>query len=161
MKREIRLYNIIFPVWMLWMFPPAWLVVLPGNLLFDGLVLLLSLTALGCAGKRSRMRALLLPFWGCGFLADFAGMAWMYLGLFLSGLSGGWTPYRPFAHPAAFAWTLSAVALSGVCIYFLDRTVLKGELAPPPLRQRRIIALAMAVFTAPWTFLLPSSWIYF
>lgn len=138
MKRGIRLYNMIFPVWMLWLFPPAWLVILPGNLLLDGLVLLLSLAALGCAEKRSRMRSLLLPFWLCGFLADFAGLVWMYLGVFLSKLSGG--------------WTLSAVALSGVCIYFLDRAVLKGELAPPPQREQRIIALSMAVATAPWTF---------
>lgn len=152
MKREIRLYNMIFPVWMLWLFPPAWLVILPGNLLLDGLVLLLSLAALGCADKKSRLRSLLLPFWLCGFLADFVGMAWMYLGLFLSGLSGGWTPYLPFAHPAAFAWTLSAVVLSGVCIYLLDRAVLKGEPAPPLQREQRIIALAMAVVTAPWTF---------
>lgn len=152
MKREIKLYNIIFPIWMLWMFPLAWLVVLPGNLLFDGLVLFLSLTALGRADKKSQMRSLLLPFWGCGFLADFVGTAWMYLGLFISELSGGWTPYLPFAHPAAFAWTLGAVAVSGVCIYFLDRAVLKGELAPLPQRERRIIALSMAVVTAPWTF---------
>lgn len=152
MKREIKLYNVIFPIWMLWTFPPAWLAVLPANLLFDGLALFLSLTALGRADKKSRMRSLLLPFWGCGFLADFVGTAWMYLGLFISELSGGWTPYLPLAHPAAFAWTLSAVAVSGVCIYFLDRAVLKGELAPLPQREQRIIALSMAAVTAPWTF---------
>lgn len=156
MKHEIRLYNMIFPIWMLWMFLPAWLVILPANLLFDGLVLLLSLTALRRAGRRARMRSLLLPFWVCGFLADFAGVAWMELGSFVAGLSGGgWTLYAPFAHPAAFAWTLSAVAVSGVCIYGLDRFILKGETSPLPDREQRVLALAMAIATAPWTFFIP------
>ncbi len=103
------------------MFPPAWLAILPGNLLVDGLVLFLSPTALKCADRKARIRRLILPFWICGFLADFAGTAWMYPGIFVSGLSGSRNLYRPFSHPAAFAWTLSAIAISGVCIYFLDR----------------------------------------
>lgn len=155
MKHEIRLYNMIFPIWLLWMFPPAWLVILPGNLLFDGLVLFLSLTALRRAGRRDRMRSLLLPFWVCGFLADFVGVAWMYLGLFISGLSGGWNLYFPLAHPAAFVWTLSAVAVSSICIYAMDRVILKGETSPLPDREQRVLALAMAIVTAPWTFFIP------
>lgn len=154
MKREVRLYNMMFPIWLLWMFPPAWLVILPGNLLFDGLVLFLSLTALHRADRKSRMRSLLLPFWVCGFMADFAGAAWMEAGRLVSGLSGGWTVYD-VSHPAAFAWTLSAVAVSGVCIFAMDRAVLKGELSPLPERERRAVSLAMAVATAPWTFFIP------
>lgn len=155
MNREIRLYNFILPIWLLWMFPPAWLLVLPGNLLIDGAVLFLTLTALGCGERRARMRRLLPPFWICGFIADFAGVIWMLLGQLVSGLSGGWSLYFPFAHPAAFAWTLGAVALSGVCIYGLDGFFLKGELSPLPEGSRRRVALAMAVFTAPWTFFIP------
>lgn len=154
MKREIRLYNMMFPIWLLWMFPPAWLVILPGNLLFDGLVLFLSLTVLHRADRKSRMRSLLLPFWGCGFMADFAGVAWMEVGHLVSDLSGAWTIYNT-SHPAALAWTLSAVAVSSVCIYAMDRAILKGELSPLPDRDQYRIALAMAVVTAPWTFFIP------
>lgn len=155
MKREIRLYNVIFPIWILWMLPPAWLVVLPGNLLIDGAVLFLSLTALKCPDRGARMRWLLPPFWICGFLADFAGTVWMCLGLFVSELSGGWNLYCPLEHPAAFVWTFSAVALSSACIYALDSFFLRGELSPLPERERRRTALTMAVVTAPWTFFIP------
>ncbi len=84
------------------MFPPAWLAILPGNLLVDGLVLFLSPTALKCADRKARIRRLILPFWICGFLADFAGTAWMYPGIFVSGLSGSRNLYRPFSQISDF-----------------------------------------------------------
>ena len=48
MKRTVRLYNILLPIWLLWIFPQVWLIVLPGNLAIDCAVLLLALLALGC-----------------------------------------------------------------------------------------------------------------
>lgn len=43
---EVRLYNMILPVWLLWIFPQVWLVILPGNLLVDVLVVFFALLAL-------------------------------------------------------------------------------------------------------------------
>lgn len=43
MKKQIRLYNIILPIWLLIVLPQVWLIVLPANLIIDGLVLLLTL----------------------------------------------------------------------------------------------------------------------
>lgn len=42
MKRHtIRLYNLIFPIWIFWMVPSLlWLLLLPANFLWDNLVLL-------------------------------------------------------------------------------------------------------------------------
>ena len=57
--------------------------------------------------------------------------------------------------PLSLFWTLAGVALAGVCIYFLDRRALRRcpELEP---RQQHIAALALAIGTAPWLFLLPA-----
>ena len=52
-KREVRLYNMIIPVWLLWIFPQVWLLILPGNLLIDTAVLLCALLVLG---RRDRGR---------------------------------------------------------------------------------------------------------
>jgi len=41
-KKDIKLYNILFPLWMLLLFPQAWLIVLPGNFIIDSLVFLIS-----------------------------------------------------------------------------------------------------------------------
>lgn len=48
MKRHtIRLYNLIFPIWIFWMVPSLlWLLLLPANFLWDSLVLMLLLNTL-------------------------------------------------------------------------------------------------------------------
>ena len=60
----------------------------------------------------------------------------------------------PLSHPVSFLWTLMAVAIAGVCIYFLDKKPLRD--AGLTEREAHRTALAMAVVTAPWTFLLPA-----
>ena len=42
-KNDIKLYNVLFPFWMLMLFPQLWLIILPGNFMIDSLVLLISL----------------------------------------------------------------------------------------------------------------------
>ena len=51
--RTIKLYNVLFPLWMLLMFPQAWLIVLPGNLVIDSLVLVVAMLALKLSEKRT------------------------------------------------------------------------------------------------------------
>lgn len=53
MKQEVRLYNMILPVWILWLFPQLLVFVAPANLLLDCLVLTLALAALKHPGKRA------------------------------------------------------------------------------------------------------------
>ena len=153
MERNVKLYNLIFPVWMLWIFPPAWLAVIPLNLLIDALVLFLTLTALKRPDRKALLRTLLLPMWLFGFLADFIGSLWMFLGHeLLLYKNGGWNFYRPFQSPEVLTWTLAAVVLSGVCIYLFDRFLVKRSLTALSPRERHMIALTMAIATAPWTF---------
>ena len=160
-KKPVRLYNILLPIWLLWIFPQVWLVILPGNLLIDCAVLLLALAALRIPAKRPVLRRVWWRLWLNGFLADGAGVAWMVLGMFSAASGEGWwaenlTPITgsPFRSPLALAWTLIGVAVAGVCIWFLDRRALRRC---PELdgRQRHIATLALAVVTAPWLFLVP------
>ena len=160
-KKPVRLYNILLPIWLLWIFPQVWLVILPGNLLIDCAVLLLALAALRCTGKKAVLRRVWWRLWLNGFLADGAGVAWMVLGMFSAASGEGWwaenlTPITgsPLRTPLALAWTLAGVAIAGVCIWLLDRRALRRC---PELdgRQRRLAALALAVCTAPWLFLVP------
>ena len=160
-KRSQTLYNILLPIWLLWIFPQVWLIVLPGNLAVDVLVLLLALAVLGHSGKRAVVKALWWKLWLLGFAADAVGVGWMVLGMFTAAYGQGWWAENltditgsPFRTPLALAWTLAGVAIAGVCIYFLDRRSLRrcSELED---RQRHGAALALAVLTAPWLFLVP------
>ena len=159
MKRRYRLCNVLFPIWLIWLFPPILALVAPANLAVDCLVLFLTLLALKHPDKKGVLKALWWKVWLLGFAADLVGAGWMYLGtLLLPALPGGdrlsYGLYAPFRYPATFLWTLAGVALAGVCIYCFDRHVLEGCPLLSP-RQVRRLALVMGVVTAPWLFFLP------
>ncbi|MGM9607505.1 MAG: hypothetical protein ACI3XJ_08395 [Oscillospiraceae bacterium] len=147
--KQTKLYNIILPIWLLILLPQVWLITIPGNLIIDCAVLLLALLALKHPQKKAVLKKLWWRFWLLGFAADAVGVVWMFLPALAE-----YVISNPFKHPAAFVWTLIGVALAGVCIYFFDKramrscTLLTG-------RQKHIIALTMAIVTAPWLFFIP------
>lgn len=49
MRGRVKLYNLILPLWLLWLFPQTWIIVLPANFAVD---LLVSALALRLAGTR-------------------------------------------------------------------------------------------------------------
>ena len=42
-NKPVKLYNAIFPIWILIIFPTTWLIVLPANFVIDLLVMLITL----------------------------------------------------------------------------------------------------------------------
>lgn len=164
MKREVKLYNILLPIWILYFFPQVWLITLPGNLLIDCLVLLITLAVLKHTEKKAVLKQLWWKFWLLGFLADFIGAVFLFGFWYLSLLPapvGSWVDQvlsaaflNPFRTLPGFLYTLAGVAVAGVCIYFLDKRAMRS-CALLDERQRHIIALTMAIVTAPWTFLIP------
>ena len=161
MKKPVQLYNVLLPIWLLWIFPQVWLIILPGNLVIDLLVLLLALAVLRHSGKGAVVKALWWKLWLLGFAADAVGVGWMVLGMFTAASGQGWwaenlTPITgsPFRTPLALAWTLAGVAIAGACIYFFDKRAMKTCPLLTP-RERHVTALLLAVLTAPWLFLIP------
>ena len=74
MKKEIRLYNIFFPIWLILLFYPlCWLVVLPVNFGVDLLVIVLTLRALHADNIKIKAKKSILKVWLFGFLADIIG----------------------------------------------------------------------------------------
>lgn len=161
MKKQTRVYNLLFPIWLIWLFPQVLVFVIPGNLLIDCAVLFLALLALKHPQKGAVIKKLWWKFWLLGFAADGVGVAWMFLGWLLAiPFEDFWDDtlryimHNPFGHPLAFLWTLAGVALAGVCIYFFDRRAMRscGLLSE---REKRVTALALAIVTAPWLFFVP------
>ena len=77
MGRGTKLYNLILPLWLLWIFPQTWLVVLPANFIVDLLVSALALRFAGARGIAGVLKFSILRTWLCGFAADAAGTALM------------------------------------------------------------------------------------
>ncbi len=161
MKKQTRVYNLLFPIWLIWLFPQVLVFVIPGNLLVDCAVLFLALLALKHPQKGAVIKKLWWKFWLLGFAADGVGVAWMFLGWLLAiPFEDFWDDtlryimHNPFGHPLAFLWTLAGVAIAGVCIYFFDRRAMRscGLLSE---REKGVTALALAIVTAPWLFFVP------
>lgn len=159
--KQNRLYNVIFPIWLLFLFPVAWLVALPGNLIIDCAVVFFTLLHLKHTQKKAVLRHVWWRIWLLGFAADFVGALALLPSMFLLGfLPEPWdnwlepVMYNPFKSCLAFAVTLFAVALSGVCIYFFDKWALRS-CEPLSPKERHIVSLTLAIATAPWTFFIP------
>ncbi len=162
--RKTRLYNVIFPIWLLWLVPPVWFLALAGNFIIDLLVIVLTLRHLQVENRKELVRRTVWRSWIFGFLADLAGTAALLPVLLLDG--GEWyrnvqlaAAYDPFGSVWGFLWVTAGVLTAAVCIYFFNRK-LALKRAPLTEEQRHKLALAMAVFTAPYLFYLPMKWFW-
>lgn len=168
-RRDISLYNVMFPIWMLWLFPLTWLVVLPVNFAIDLAVVVLTMRAMRLTCIRENAKSVILRVWLMGFVADIIGTGLMFLVnvVEFQGAFGRWwydnlayaVSFNPFSSIYAFLYATFAIAVSALCIYWFNRKLClnKAELSAA---QRHRLALSLAVFTAPYLFYFPSAWIY-
>lgn len=75
MKRDIKLYNLIFPMWGIYfyaiLFPYFFVLLLPANFIVDTVMLLLLFFLFKVPEKKELYRRGIWKAWGFGFLADF------------------------------------------------------------------------------------------
>ena len=162
MKREVRLYNVLFPIWLLVFLPSwLWLILIPANYLIDRMVLKYSLEP---ERRGSFVRANTWKICLAGFLADFAGGLLLF-GILLacSEIKGAERfadalTFNHFRHPLALLAVVSAIALSGALILVMDRFILKKSGLEENQANRS--AKMLAWITAPYLFLIPSALIY-
>lgn len=147
-KQEIRLYNILFPIWMLMLIPTAWVAVLPINFIVDSLVLIIAAKKIGILEK-GMYKKHILKVWIFGFVADLIGAAALLgaMYLFEDGLQGD-----------ELIITLPAMLVAAVMIFVLNYRFSFSDIDK---RSRLKMALSFAIITAPYTFLIPISWIYY
>lgn len=162
--QQIRLYNIIFPVWLMIFFPPVILVTLVGNWIFDSIVLI------GCyflfkPDKESNWllfyKKNIVKVWLFGLLADFIGAVILFacvglqefLGLSNEVING--ISYDPFSNFLAITLILICMLISGVLILLFNHNYTFARTIKDELTRWKVAAL-IAITTLPWTFLLPT-----
>ena len=152
-KHGIRLYNVLFPAWMFYLFPSwLWLFILPANFAVDSLVLCLAMRRLGIAGRREIWGKSIIRIWAFGFLSDFLG-ALLTLGLMLL-IDAFHLSWDIYLFPGTTLLAIPGVVLSGVLIYLLDRRYAFAKCLSDE-RQIHELSLALAFFTAPYAMLIP------
>ena len=60
-SKSVKFYNMIFPVWILMIFPLTWIIVIPGNFIIDSLVLLLGMYFLKIENKKQLYMKTIIP----------------------------------------------------------------------------------------------------
>ena len=146
--KDVRLYNVLFPFWMLLLFPQMWLIVLPGNFVIDSAVLLVSLAVLKIGEKKQWYKQYIWKIYAFGMLSDIIGAVYMLL-LVIVFEAGHMGDELYLTVPAL----MISAALIFVCNYFVTFRKLDGK-------TRRALSLIFAIATVPYTFLVPSSWLY-
>ena len=148
-KNVTKLYNVIFPFWMLVLFPYFWLIIFPANFIIDSLVLIAAMFVLKIEGKKMWYKKHIVKIFSFGMLSDFIGALYMLLIMLL---------FENFGLAIDdLRLTLPALVISAVLIFVLNYfiTFRKSEKI---IRQK--MSLIFAIVTAPYTFLIPISWMY-
>lgn len=146
----------LFPIWIIWIFPITWIVIIPGNLAIDIIVMILAMKFMNLPNKGANLKVSFLPVWLIGFLADIIGTVFMFLGTMSFAPDISW---NPFADGLALLWVLVCVGISGFMIYFLNYRISFKRTSLDDTQKKKL-ALALAIFTAPYLFLLPTNLFY-
>ena len=150
MKKTIRLYNVIMPIWLIFLYPTLlWLLILPLNFLIDSLVVLVVKRVRKIEPTRRVWQASILKVWIFGFLSDFLGAGVVLLMELL--FSGVINTYR---FPGLTLISLPGVLVAGVLIYVFNRYV-SFRRCELDIKDVKALALSLAIATAPYTMLIP------
>lgn len=166
--KQIRLYNVIFPVWLLLFFPPVIFITLFGNFIIDSIMLILCFLIFklkNLSDLKSFYIKNILKVWIFGFVADILGA----LLLFAAGMFGRelGIPYEvsnainfnPYKNIAATLIVITAMLISALFIFIFNYYFT----FPDTIENKKLrlkAAITIAIVTMPWTFMIPTTWLY-
>ncbi|MDU1413494.1 MAG: hypothetical protein E6929_11840 [Clostridium sp.] len=164
MDNNVKLYNALFPIWMLIMFPLTWLYILPANFIIDSIVILITLKVLKCGSIKNIYKSTIIKVWIFGFASDFICGILLFLSQFIKG--NWWYEYimiplveNPLDNWFALIYCLVTLFIAGFFIYFFNYKISFKKLNLPKKTIQKI-ALSLAIFTTPYVILFPSYTLY-
>lgn len=166
MKKGVKLYSVIFPLWFLILWPPLRLAWLPVCFLLNTLVLYIACRVMKLEPFAAIFKKTILKLWLCGFPADIAGGVLLF-GITTLNLSryldfvrlvdlSGTISYPPLQQPLALLVIFLCLVVSAVLSYLLNRFFSFRALDVTE-KQKRRLGLVFAIFTAPWPLLIPAA----
>lgn len=168
MKKDTELYALAMPVFLLLFTPKSWLYLLPINLLIVFAALILSLKAMERPElTRPLAKKSLIPLWLSGFAGDLAGagiLLWLSSAASDSqgafGLAMRFVRENPFLSTNALIIIFVCIIIAASVKYLLLLWLVfrKTDITPG---EKRTLCLYLAIFTAPYTFIVPGLWLGF
>ncbi|MEE3333954.1 MAG: hypothetical protein VZR54_06730 [Ruminococcus sp.] len=144
MKKDYKLFNFILPPFLLIGFTPAFLVLsLVGNFVIDSAVFAVILLIVFKKFDSKLYVRKIFVLWGLGFLADFIGIFY-YILIEID---------ASYEKANSLVLIVLGILIASLAIFLLDYFVVFRRIDMTK-KQAVISALAFAVLTAPYTFLL-------
>ena len=185
MKKDVKLYNMILPPFMLFFFVPTlWIVSALGNFIIDSIVLLIISEKdeyfnifLNFIYKKftwQLYKKSIIPVFLFGFLSDFLGVLYLMAISIGSGakyyegndigkqiLSGIYLATNHSCYDSIYGvlFIVSGILFSSIFIFAFNYRVSFNNKGLSK-KQKIIASLTMAIITAPYTFLLPKELFY-
>lgn len=140
----MKLYNILFPIWLLFLVPTIWLIAIPLNFIIDSIILFISMKVLKIEDKKNFYLKHIFFIFLFGFLSDMLGaLMLLTITVISSNISG------------LELWlALIGVVVASFFIFFFNYSFTFRKIEE---EQRRKLSLIFALFTAPIAFLIPTS----
>ena len=138
---ETKLYDFIFPIWFMWLYPQLWIYILLGNFLIDSVIYVISMFILKMENKLKLYKEHIFPIFIFGLVSDFFGSIFILI-LNAFGISVSGDDYLLIA---------IAVLVSAILIFVFNYVGTFNELNK---RDRLVLSLIFAIITAPYTFFL-------
>lgn len=172
MKKETRFYNFVFPLSLFLLYSPLfWVTSAVVNFAIDSIVLVIILMIVFKTVTWKSYSKTILKVWICGYIADIIGalcltvsLAFLRPGYYYGGhdiisqMKNGIyyaMHYSPFRSPWGVAYVFAGILIAAVFIFVLNYFISFKSLEMTKM-QKVLSSLTFAVFTAPYTFLLPS-----
>lgn len=147
-KNEIKLYNVVAPVWYAYwlLLPLAWPWVLASNFVIDSIVLIIGMYVLKICDKMKTYWKCIFSVYVLGFLADILGSGIIVGVMYLMGKSK--IEYRGDELYLTIPGLIITSALIFVANYFISFRKFEKK-------NRLKMSIIFAVATAPYLFLVP------
>ena len=153
-KNEVKLYNAIFPVFFLYVIHPLFIGgLIIGNFIIDSIVLLTCLKILYNKFDFKTYSKTIFSVVSFGFIGDIIGSLYLILITFTDIVN------MSMESIPAMLFIISGVILSAVIIFWLNYSV-SFRKTDFTKKQKLFVSFTIAVSTAPYTFLIPTQYIY-
>ena len=170
-KKSAKLYNVIFPVWIVWLYPVTWVAIVPLNILVDFLVTMLALKLIKIEKPMEVIKKSLAKTVALGFVADIIATAVLMVlsfGIYETKNTISKWFYDNIAVPImndyySTPWgilvMILAVMFAGFLVYVFNR---KFSFRNTDLSESQIkkVSMTLAIITAPYLFLIPTNVFY-
>ena len=160
---NIKLYNFIFPLWMLLILPKLWIKALPAVFILNTLVFFVVIKCLKEKDIFKCYKKNILKLWLFNFIGIIAGSIILvllqllptsndFISKFVTALV-----YNPFNNLFAIIVTLFVILISAFMTYKLN---IKITFKDTNIINKKKFAILIAIFTAPYLFFYPAEKIY-